>query len=76
VLGLEVGRTIGEVYPFLSVPVDVVSATGIPLNEVSYAFFLGAMGTFLMLEATRRSLGVYLMLIVAASIVYARWACT
>ena len=73
VFGLDSGRTISEVYPFLSVPVDVVSATGIPLNEVSYAFFLGAMGTILVLEATRRSLGVYLMLIVASFIVYARW---
>ncbi len=72
-LGLEVGRIIGEVYPFLAVPVDVVSATGIPLNEVSYAFFLGAVGTLLVLEATRRALGVYLMLIVASFIVYARW---
>jgi TRAP transporter 4TM/12TM fusion protein len=73
VLGLDAGRTIGEVYPFLSVPLDVVSATGIPLNEVSYAFFLGAMGTVLVLEATRRALGLYLMLIVASFIVYARW---
>jgi TRAP transporter 4TM/12TM fusion protein len=73
VLGLEAGRTIAEVYPYLAVPIDVVSATGIPLNEVSYAFFLGAMGTLLVLEATRRALGVYLMLIVASFIIYARW---
>ena len=72
-LGLEAERTIGEVYPFLAVPLDVVSATGVPLNEVSYAFFLGAVGTLLVLEATRRALGVYLMLIVASFVVYARW---
>jgi TRAP transporter 4TM/12TM fusion protein len=73
VLGLDSGRTIGEVYPFLQIPLDVVSVTGIPLNEVSYAFFLGAVGTLLVLEATRRALGLYLMLIVASFIVYARW---
>ncbi|GAA0222627.1 TRAP transporter permease [Halobacterium noricense] len=72
-LGLGFGRTISEVYPFLSPVVDVLSAVGIPLSEVSYAFVLGALGVLLVLEATRRVLGLYLMIIVASFIVYARW---
>ncbi|WP_458186446.1 TRAP transporter permease [Haladaptatus sp. NG-WS-4] len=72
-LGLGFGRTVGEAYPVLSPVVDAVSAVGIPLNEVSYAFVLGALGVLLVLDATRRALGVYLMTIVALFIVYARW---
>ncbi|SIR56566.1 TRAP transporter, 4TM/12TM fusion protein [Haladaptatus litoreus] len=72
-LGLGFGRTISEVYPFLSPVTDALSAIGIPLNEVSYAFVLGALGVLLVLEATRRVLGLYLMIIVASFIVYARW---
>ncbi|WP_115863210.1 TRAP transporter permease [Halorussus litoreus] len=72
-LGLAAGRTIGEVYPFLGPVTDAFAALGVPLNEVSYAFVLGAVGVLLVLEATRRALGLYLMLIVASFIVYARW---
>ncbi|WP_435155967.1 TRAP transporter permease [Haladaptatus sp. DFWS20] len=72
-LGLGFGRTISEVYPFLSPVFDFLSAVGIPLNEVSYAFILGALGVLLVLDATRRALGLYLMVIVASFIVYARW---
>ncbi|WP_142860947.1 TRAP transporter permease [Salinigranum halophilum] len=86
VLGLDSGRTIaeyatglfvalGDVVPPLSFLADVVAAVMgvVPFTGVSYAFFLGAVGTLLVLEATRRALGVYLMLIVASFIVYARW---
>ncbi|WP_101298061.1 TRAP transporter permease [Halegenticoccus soli] len=73
-LGLSAGRTVGEVFPFLSPVVDLVSALGIPLDEVSYAFVLGAIGVLLVLEATRRTLGVVLMLIVSMFILYARYA--
>ncbi len=67
--GLEAGRTIPEVYPFLDPLVG-----GLPvLGEYSYAFVLGALGVLLVLEATRRTLGLPLMLIVASFIVYARW---
>ena len=72
-LGLDSGQTIVEVYPFLDLPVQAISALGIPLDEVSYAFVLGAIGILLVLEATRRTLGVYLMGIVGSFIVYARY---
>lgn len=72
-LGMGSGQTIPEVYPFLSAPVEAVAALGIPLDEVSYAFVLGVLGVLLVLEATRRALGVYLMVIVASFIVYARY---
>ncbi|PSQ57431.1 MAG: C4-dicarboxylate ABC transporter permease [Halobacteriales archaeon SW_9_67_25] len=67
--GVQSGRTIPEVYPFLD---PLVS--GLPvLGEFSYAFILGSLGVLLVLEATRRTLGLPLMLIVASFIVYARW---
>ncbi|MFC7082044.1 TRAP transporter permease [Halorussus caseinilyticus] len=72
-LGLQAGRTIDEFYPFLDPVTDAFTAVGIPLNETSYAFVLGAIGVLLVLEATRRALGLYLMLIVTSFIVYARW---
>jgi TRAP transporter 4TM/12TM fusion protein len=69
VFGLGSGRPVTEVYPLL----DPVLG-GVPvLSEVSYAFALGAVGVLLVLEATRRTLGLPLMLIVATFIVYARW---
>ncbi|KTG11660.1 C4-dicarboxylate ABC transporter permease [Haloprofundus marisrubri] len=73
-LGLGSGRTTGEIYPFLAPVVDAVSALGIPLDEVSYAFVLGAIGVLLVLEATRRTLGTLLMAIVSVFILYARYA--
>jgi TRAP transporter 4TM/12TM fusion protein len=71
-LGLEFGRTIDEVYPFLDPVTDAFAVLGLPLDDTSYAFFLGAIGVLLVLEATRRALGLYLMLIVTSFIVYAR----
>ncbi|WP_135829922.1 TRAP transporter permease [Halorussus halobius] len=72
-LGLGAGRPIDEVYSLLGPVVDALASVGIPLGEPSYAFLLGAAGVLLVLEATRRALGVYLMVIVASFVVYARW---
>ena len=67
--GLEGGRPITGVYPFLE-PI----LGGVPfVSEYSYAMILGVLGVLLVLEATRRTLGLPLMLIVASFIVYARW---
>jgi TRAP transporter 4TM/12TM fusion protein len=69
VFGLESGRTVSEIYPFLE-PV----LGGLPIvSEHSYAFILGVLGILLVLEATRRALGWQLMVLVALFIVYARW---
>jgi len=72
-LGLDGGRTTAEIFGFLELPVQVVSSLGIPFDEFSYAFVLGALGVLLVLEATRRTLGVYLMGIVGMFIAYARY---
>ncbi len=72
-LGLDSGRTTAEVLPILSAPVQAFSTLGLPLDEASYAFVLGTLGVLLVLEATRRTLGFYLMAIVALFIVYARF---
>ncbi|WP_256686225.1 TRAP transporter permease [Halococcus qingdaonensis] len=72
-LGLDSGQTIAELVPALSTPVGALSAIGIPLDETSAAFVLGALGVLLVLEATRRTLGFYLMSIVGLFIVYARF---
>ncbi|WP_222913816.1 TRAP transporter fused permease subunit [Natrinema sp. SYSU A 869] len=69
VFGLTFGRPVTEVYPFLQ-PV----LGGVPfVSEYSYAMALGGIGVLLVLEATRRTLGLPLMIIVATFIVYARW---
>ncbi len=69
VFGLESGRPVVEVYPFLEPLLG-----GVPVvSEASYAMILGVSGILLVLEATRRTLGLPLMLIVATFIVYARW---
>ncbi|MFW5900847.1 MAG: TRAP transporter permease, partial [Halodesulfurarchaeum sp.] len=65
-LGLSGGRSVAEILPLFD-PV------GLPGMELSYAFVLGVIGVLLVLEATRRTIGLPLMLIVAAFIVYARW---
>ncbi|WP_410766182.1 TRAP transporter permease [Haloferax sp. DFSO60] len=85
VFGLSAGRSVAE---YLSMPfaalgdvlgVDFIAnaAMGLigllPFSDISYPFFLGIVGVFLVLEATRRSLGFYLTIIVASFIVYARW---
>ncbi|WP_247731273.1 TRAP transporter permease [Halovivax limisalsi] len=69
VFGLTAGRPVTEVYPALE-PI----LGGVPIvGGTSYAFLLGVVGVLLVLEATRRTLGLPLMLIVATFIVYARW---
>jgi TRAP transporter 4TM/12TM fusion protein len=68
-LGLESGRAIHEVFTFL----DPVAGLLGPLTDTSYAMVLGVIGVLLVLEATRRAISLYLMLIVAAFIVYARF---
>ncbi len=62
-----------EMYPFLSPVVSAFEAVGVPLGDVSWAFVLGVLGILLVLEATRRTLGVLLMALVGSFIVYARW---
>ena len=75
--GLESGAPFYEAFPFEplfdALPVLKSLIGGIPGAEYSYAFFLGIVGVFLVLEATRRTIGLPLVLIVASFIVYARW---
>ncbi|MFB6087156.1 MAG: TRAP transporter permease [Haloarculaceae archaeon] len=66
VLGFSATRTVGEVYGFLA-PVP-------GLSDVSYAYLLGVLGVLLVLEATRRALGFYLVVIVSSFVAYARYA--
>ncbi len=69
VFGVDAGRPITEVYAFLQPLLG-----GVPfVSEYSYAMILGVTGVLLVLEATRRTLGLPLMIIVATFIVYARW---
>ncbi|WP_435067805.1 TRAP transporter permease [Haloplanus sp. C73] len=68
-LGLEAGRPVHEVFRFL----DPVAGLLGPLSEISYAMVLGVVGVLLVLEATRRAISLWLMLIVAGFIVYARF---
>ncbi len=62
-----------EVIPVLEPVVVGLAAVGIPIDEVSAAFVLGVLGMLLVLEATRRSLGILLAGLVGLFIVYARW---
>ncbi|UWG47266.1 TRAP-type uncharacterized transport system, fused permease component [Halanaeroarchaeum sp. HSR-CO] len=73
VRGLTAGRPLQEVWPITDPIVSLVSATGIPLDETSFAFILAAIGVLLVLEATRRALGWLLTGLVTLFIVYARW---
>ncbi|WP_424001916.1 TRAP transporter permease [Haloarcula salina] len=68
-LGLERGRPIQEVFTFLEPTAGLLG----PLADTSYAFVLGVLGVLLVLEATRRAISLYLMVIVAAFVVYARF---
>ena len=69
VFGIDSGRPVTSVYPFLE-PI----LGGVPfVSEYSYAMLLGVLGVLLVLEATRRTLGLPLMIIVGSFIVYARW---
>ncbi|MFC6863177.1 TRAP transporter permease [Halomicroarcula sp. GCM10025817] len=70
-LGLEAGRPIQETLLFSWM--DSIAGVFGPITDVSYAFLLGVIGVLLVLEATRRAISLYLMFIVAAFIVYARW---
>ena len=69
VFGIDSGRPIVEVYTFLEPVLGWLPVA----SEYSYAMALGVVGILLVLEATRRTLGLPLMLIVASFIVYARW---
>ncbi|MFB6222572.1 MAG: TRAP transporter permease [Haloarcula sp.] len=68
-LGVQNGRPIQEVFTFLE---PIAGLLG-PLADTSYAFVLGAIGVLLVLEATRRAISLWLMVIVAAFVVYARF---
>ncbi|MFC7325193.1 TRAP transporter permease [Halorubrum rutilum] len=69
VFGVDSGRPVTEVYAFLQPLLG-----GVPfISEYSYAMLLGVAGVLLVLEGTRRTLGLPLMIIVATFIVYARW---
>ncbi|SEW02586.1 TRAP transporter permease [Halobacterium jilantaiense] len=67
--GLDAGRPVQEVFTFLE-PVSVLLG---PLADTSYALVLGVVGVLLVLEATRRAISLWLMVIVALFIVYARF---
>jgi TRAP transporter 4TM/12TM fusion protein len=68
-LGLDAGRVMGEVYPVAAMTV------GWPIiGESSWAYLLGLAAFLLVLEATRRALSVYLMAIIGAFGVYAKYA--
>jgi len=69
VFGLESGRTLPEMAPL----VDPLLG-GMPIvGEYSWAMILGVLGILLVLEATRRTLGLPLMILVGVFILYARW---
>ncbi len=68
-LGLEAGRPIYEVFTFL----DPFIGPWLPGADISYAFLTGIIGVLLVLEATRRTIGLPLMIIVGSFIIYARW---
>jgi TRAP transporter 4TM/12TM fusion protein len=66
-------QSLGEVFPLLA-PVEAsLTAIGIPMADASAAFVLAVLGMLLVLEATRRALGLLLTSLVALFIVYARW---
>ncbi len=69
----EETQSLGEVFPFLA-PVEAgLTAVGIPMADASAAFVLAVVGMLLVLEATRRALGLLLTSLVALFIIYARW---
>jgi TRAP transporter 4TM/12TM fusion protein len=68
-LGLDSGRTVGEIYTFLA-PLNALPILG----ESSWAYLLGVGVFLLVLESTRRVLGFYLMTIVGSFVVYAKYA--
>ncbi|SEW26511.1 TRAP transporter permease [Natrinema salifodinae] len=71
--GIQSGQPIQEVFPLLEPLVMGIAALGPPVDEYAGPFLLGALGILLVLEATRRTLGVVLMALISLFIVYARW---
>ncbi|MFB6269662.1 MAG: TRAP transporter permease [Halobacterium sp.] len=67
--GLQAGRPVQGVFTFL----EPVSPLLGPLADTSWAFVLGVVGVLLVLEATRRAISLWLMVIVGLFIVYARF---
>ena len=67
VRGLRGAGTLGEVYPFLE-PLAVG-----PLATYPVAYLMGVLAILLVLEATRRALGILLMGLVSLFIVYAKY---
>ncbi|WP_049927994.1 TRAP transporter permease [Halopiger goleimassiliensis] len=63
----------GVEYDIAGAIVSGLGSVGVPLDEVSAAFWLGVLGMLLVLEATRRALGLMLATLVGLFIVYARW---
>ncbi|ADB59013.1 TRAP transporter, 4TM/12TM fusion protein [Haloterrigena turkmenica DSM 5511] len=72
IIGLENASAIHELYPWLEPLVVPLASMGLPV-DFPVAYLLGIVGILLVLEATRRTLGVVLMGLVASFIVYARW---
>ncbi|WP_436346409.1 TRAP transporter permease [Natronorubrum sp. FCH18a] len=71
--GIGAGSPFHEIFPLIEPLVMGLAAVGVPIDEWSGAFLLGALGILLVLEATRRTLGTLLMALIALFIVYARW---
>ncbi|MGM0386913.1 MAG: TRAP transporter permease [Natrinema limicola] len=71
--GIQSGAPLAESVPPQFEPFAAGLTMLLPLDGQSGAFLLGALGILLVLEATRRTLGVVLMSLIASFIVYARW---
>ena len=71
-LGLSAGRSVGEIYTVLA-PVESALGVVLPFADASFAYLLGVVAFLLVLEATRRTLGLSLVLIVSSFIVYAKY---
>ncbi|WP_276261389.1 TRAP transporter permease [Haloglomus litoreum] len=71
-LGLDAGRSFGEIYTVLA-PLESVLTVVLPFADASFAYLLGVVAFLLVLEATRRTLGLPLVVIVGSFIVYAKY---
>jgi TRAP transporter 4TM/12TM fusion protein len=71
-LGLDAGRSFGEIYTVLA-PLESVLTVVLPFADSSFAYLLGVVAFLLVLEATRRTLGLPLVVIVSSFIVYAKY---
>jgi len=67
ILGLGGARTLGDVVPLLA-PLEVG-----PLAEYTLAYLMGVLAILLVLEATRRALGLLLTLLVSLFLLYAKY---